>query len=225
METQRHPVLTQEQIEFLKFAGNSELIKENYYLTGGTPLAAFYLHHRYSEDLDFFTEKEEVNIPAVEKFMHQAKAALSIQKIRYQRHQGLHMFFLEYQNKSELKVDFNYYPFPQIKKGGSEFGVLVDSLHDIAVNKVQTIATRTTARDFIDLYCIIKSTGFTLSQLIKEARIKFDWYVEPIQFGKQFLKAPKLEDLPRMISPIPALEWQNFFIEEAKKLSSEILSE
>ena len=29
-----------------------------FYLTGGTALSAFYLHHRLSEDLDFFTESD-----------------------------------------------------------------------------------------------------------------------------------------------------------------------
>jgi predicted nucleotidyltransferase component of viral defense system len=29
-----------------------------FYLTGGTALAAYYLRHRLSEDLDFFAEKE-----------------------------------------------------------------------------------------------------------------------------------------------------------------------
>jgi len=28
-------------------------------LSGGTALSEFYLHHRFSEDLDFFSEKEE----------------------------------------------------------------------------------------------------------------------------------------------------------------------
>ncbi len=38
--------------------GNIEIITNNFYLTGRTALAEFYLHHRYSEDLDFFSETE-----------------------------------------------------------------------------------------------------------------------------------------------------------------------
>ena len=32
----------------------------NFYLTGGTALAAFYLQHRLSEDLDIFTREERL---------------------------------------------------------------------------------------------------------------------------------------------------------------------
>ena len=51
-------ILTQNQLLILKKAAENKFIRENFYLTGGTALAGFYLHHRISEDLDFFTEKE-----------------------------------------------------------------------------------------------------------------------------------------------------------------------
>ncbi|MBI2097744.1 MAG: nucleotidyl transferase AbiEii/AbiGii toxin family protein [Candidatus Vogelbacteria bacterium] len=216
-------ILSKEQVAFLQIAGKYQLIADEYYLTGGTPLAAFYLGHRYSEDLDFFIEKSEVNILAIKKFIRSVQRKFSFKKITYQNYQGLHMFFLEYPNGVTLKVDFNYYPFSRIETGKREFGVLIDSLHDIAVNKIQTIATRTTAKDFIDLYCIVTNTDFNISQLIKDARIKFDWHIGPMQFGKQFLKVTELKDLPRMIAPVAEHEWKKFFIEEAKKLKPEIL--
>jgi predicted nucleotidyltransferase component of viral defense system len=34
-----------------------------FYLTGGTALSAFYLGHRKSNDLDFFTNTEELILP------------------------------------------------------------------------------------------------------------------------------------------------------------------
>ena len=33
-------------------------IDTKFYLTGGTALSRFYLNHRYSEDLDFFTNRD-----------------------------------------------------------------------------------------------------------------------------------------------------------------------
>jgi predicted nucleotidyltransferase component of viral defense system len=47
-------VLTPLQRDFLS-AFFARSIAEPFFLTGGTALAAFYLHHRYSEDLDLFT--------------------------------------------------------------------------------------------------------------------------------------------------------------------------
>lgn len=43
-----------------KFLGEFFELTSDFWLTGGTALSAFYLHHRYSEDLDLFTDKEDV---------------------------------------------------------------------------------------------------------------------------------------------------------------------
>jgi predicted nucleotidyltransferase component of viral defense system len=48
-------LLTPLQRKLLHEIGNSPL-RDEFYLTGGTALAALYLHHRYSVDLDLFTE-------------------------------------------------------------------------------------------------------------------------------------------------------------------------
>ena len=51
-------ILDPRQVEFLDEFQKVAFLKDNFYLTRGTALAAFYLKHRYSEDLDFFTEHE-----------------------------------------------------------------------------------------------------------------------------------------------------------------------
>ena len=51
-------ILTKLQEEMLKIFGSTQ--ESNlFHLTGGTALAAFYLRHRLSKDLDFFTAEEE----------------------------------------------------------------------------------------------------------------------------------------------------------------------
>ena len=47
-------ILTPFQKQLLKAIGDSPLA-DSFYLTGGTALAAFYLQHGFSEDLDFFS--------------------------------------------------------------------------------------------------------------------------------------------------------------------------
>ena len=46
-----------QQAFFDKFSQNQHL-RKLFYLTGGTALSIFYLHHRLSEDLDFFSEED-----------------------------------------------------------------------------------------------------------------------------------------------------------------------
>ena len=51
-------ILTDRQKTLLNLLGNDKTIKKYFYFTCGTALAEFYLHHRYSEDRDFFSQKE-----------------------------------------------------------------------------------------------------------------------------------------------------------------------
>lgn len=214
-------ILTQNQINVLKIIGNNKFISDNFYLTGGTALAEFYLKHRYSEDLDFFSENE-IDVPALNVFISGFKKELNISKIDYQQSFNRNLFFLHFDDNI-LKTEFTFFPFNRIEKGGREYGISTDSLLDIAVNKLFTIYQRTQARDYIDLYFICTEKGFDISELTKKARVKFDYYIDPLQLGTQFLKAQEAKDYPRMIKKLDDKEWQNFFFAEAKKLSSEII--
>lgn len=48
--------LTREQKQFLNVIVEEPYFRNNFYLSGGTTLSAWYLHHRESYDLDFFTD-------------------------------------------------------------------------------------------------------------------------------------------------------------------------
>lgn len=216
-------ILTLEQDYFLQFAGESKYLREHFYFTGGTPLAAFYLHHRLSEDLDLFIEETEVPLRFVTSFIKKTSKELGIKKFDYTNFLGLHSFQLYFSKTKLLKVDFNYYPFPRIEKGIKYKNIEVDSILDIAVNKVHTIAMKPRARDFIDIYFIIKELGYSFRDLLKKAKIKFDWHIDSLQLGSRLLMAREVKDFPRMIKKLDHKEWQLFFLEEAKKLKSEVL--
>lgn len=220
---QKVSILTEEQEDFLSLAGQSKHISKNFYFTGGTPLAEFYLKHRLSEDLDLFIEKEEVRILSVRNFIRDVQKELKISKVDYRQFLGLHSFQLYFSKTNILKVDFNYYPFPRIEKGMKYKNIEVDSVLDIAVNKVHTIAMKPRARDFIDIYFIVKEKGYRFHDLLMKAKAKFDWHIDPIQLGSRLFMAREVKDFPRMIKKINHKEWQNFFIEEAQKLKKDIM--
>lgn len=202
--------------------GREKFILENFYLTGGTPLAVFYLGHRYSEDLDFFSEKEFDILP-IDIFFSQLKKEMSILKIDFEQSYNRNLFFLHFSDEI-LKLEFTFFPFLRIEAGKKNYNLDTDSLLDIAVNKLFTVYQRTKARDYIDLYFICREKGFEISDLIKKARIKFDWHIDPIQLGTQFLKVSEAEDKPKMIKKLDFKLLNKFFIDEAKKLESEILT-
>ena len=120
-------------------------------------------------------------------------------------------------------MEFTYFPFPQIEKPMMENALPIDSLLDIAVNKVFTIYQRTAARDYIDLFMICQKKGFDFDDLIAKARIKFDWHIDPLQLGTQLFKASEASNMPRMIVDIKPELWHNFFIKESEKLRDSII--
>ena len=214
-------ILTKRQIKFLKLLGEDKKLSKIFYLTGGTALAGFYLQHRFSEDLDFFSS-EEFDINTILIFLKKNKDRLGYKQIDHKNSFNRNIIFLHFDNEI-LKTEFTYFPFPVKELGKLEYGMNIDSILDIAVNKLFTIYERTKARDYIDLYLIIKNKKYKIEDLIKDARIKFDWHIDLIQLGVQFLRAEEAEDLPRMVVEVQKKEWVSFFKEEAKKLKAEII--
>lgn len=194
-----------------------------FYFTGGTPLAAFYLRHRYSEDLDFFSETE-VDVMPLDVFFKRLKQKLAFISVDFQQNMNRNLFFLNFKDGEVVKLEFTFFPFPRISKGPKEFGLEVDSVEDIAVNKLFTIYQRMKARDYIDLYCICEKYHFTVRDLIAKARLKFDWHIDPVQLATQFIKSGQADDLPRMIASVKENQWRGFFEAEAKKLKPEIFT-
>ena len=213
-------ILSQLQKRFLELVIKEKTIVRDFYWTGGTVLSEFYLHHRDSEDIDLFTEAEEIQVGPLNSLVSKIGGVIGAKKISYSQYFGLHTYIYELEKEQKLKVDFNYYPFPRLEKGGNHNGINYDSVIDIAVNKVETISQRTKSRDFIDLYMIIKKYNFSISELMKTARSKFDHYTNPIQLAGQFLLVRQATDLPNMRINLPEEEWRSFFEREAMNLKS-----
>lgn len=219
METK---ILSKTEIVFLQKIKENDFLKNNFYLTGGTALAAFYLNHRYSEDLDFFSENE-FDVSELNAFFKGLKKQLGILKIDFQQSLNRNIFFLHFGNEV-LRIEFTYFPFPRIERGRREYGIEIDSVLDIAVNKLFTIYQRSKARDYIDLYYLCTEKGFSITELIAMAKAKFDFHIDPLQLGTQFNKAKEVKDYPKMIKEIQHEAWKNFFIDEAKKFKKDILN-
>lgn len=215
-------ILTTKQLNFLELLSNEKQITKRFYFTGGTALAEFYLKHRLSEDIDLFTEKEEVNQTLIDSFLKKVSLKLSIVEIRKSQFLGLFSYLLIFKDGEKLKVDFNYYPFPRIDKGTKFKNLNVDSIYDIAVNKVHTMFMRSRSRDFVDLFFIMQSFNYSLSQLIRDAKVKFDWHINKVTLASQFVKVKEISDLPTMLVSFKPKDMEKFFLDLAKSLESGI---
>lgn len=184
---------------------------EYFYLTGGTALSAFYLKHRKSHDLDFFTSEEEIIL----SFSNALEEILKKEGIKTRRLRGLHSFveILIEKNKEITLIHLaKDSPF-RLRKVVDiiEYNRLkVDSLTDIAANKLLTVFSRAALRDFIDIYFLVNERKFLKGKLIAYASKKdpgFDLYwfataIERINYFKKdaaemhlLLKSCELGDL------------------------------
>lgn len=211
-------ILSKNQKRVLELLATEPSITGKFYLTGGTALAEYYLHHRLSEDLDFFSEND-VEPEAITVILKKIQKPTGITSFSFEQSFNRNLFLLKLQGKS-TKVEFTYFPFPRIEVKKKIQDLNIDSLIDIAVNKLFTIHQKPRARDFIDLFCILqKEKNWNIGELMKKARIKFDSHIDPIQLASQFVKAETLKDYPKMLAPLPEARWISFFIAEAKALS------
>jgi predicted nucleotidyltransferase component of viral defense system len=215
-------ILNEDQQTFLDFVLKEPYLLKRFYWTGGTVLSEFYIHHRESHDIDLFSEKQEIHLPSINKFIGIVGSKMRIKKIIHKQFLGLHTYTL-FLPKRELKVDFNYYPFERIKTGSRWKGLAIDSLEDITANKIQTISTKARERDFIDLYFIYQKKQFDLKSMIILAKTKFDWHIDPIQLGKAFMQVMDLHDVPRMLVPFDRNKIESFFLTLARDLRKDIL--
>lgn len=211
-------ILTPDQERLLHaFSLHPELPKQ-FYLSGGTALALYYLRHRVSDDLDFFTN-DTVYLATVTEFVQQMKKQLGAKKFTYEHLYDRHIFIFSI--SPMLKVEFTRYPFPHLEPFVERNGVMIDSLFDIAVNKLFAMFDRNEPKDFVDLYFLLKR--FTLKKLVTGVKKKFDVTISPLTLGSELLKVRHMTMMPRMICPLTHDDLVTFFEHQAATLKKDIL--
>ena len=215
-------ILNDFQKEVLAVFCKTVLVKK-FYLAGGTALSEFYLRHRKSEDLDFFTDKE-LDSRELERFINLIGKKIALEKVEFQHGFGLYTYFFYPKNETvKYKIDFGQYPFPLIEKPKRFISLQVESLYDIAVDKAHTISVRPRLRDFVDLYFIFQGKKeWNLKSLLQKAYEKFGIKVDPLQLGENLFQVKNLEDMPIMLKDFDKQSMEKFFLTEARKLEKRI---
>ena len=208
--------ITNEQKIILDEIKNSNFLRSNFYYTGGTALSSVYLHHRYSNDLDFFSQNKFENqaiFTIMEEFSRKHDFTFQSRFVEV-----VYIFNLKFKNKTNLKVDFSYYPYPRLEKSLHVDNLEVDSIFDISVNKLLTVSQRTNVKDFVDLFYLLEK--FTIWDLIEGVRVKFKMEIEPFLLASDFLKVEDFDFLPKMIKPLSLKDLKLFFRSNAKKINN-----
>lgn len=170
--------LTQLQKDVLSFFGANTFAR-NFYWTGGTLLSYFYLHHRDSVDLDFFSEDLFLDDEYLQ-FVNDLKNATKAGKIKFNLDKNRRLYFIQ-RGKETVKLELVYFPFRSIEKKAQlkEFSLSVDSLTDIMVNKILSTYQRNEPKDVYDLYCYLSTKPkYDLSKLAALVEKKFGVEIE-----------------------------------------------
>lgn len=213
-------ILSDRQKQVLS-AVSQESALGDFYLTGGTVLAVYYFQHRFSEDLDFFSF-EEPDRMFLRGFTEKLKDLLAAESMRFERLYDRNQFFF-YFGGEELKVEFTKYPFSQLERPMMKDGINVDSLRDIAANKLMAMLDRFDPKDFVDLFYILQE--FKLKDVRKDAEKKFGANVGDIFLGGELAKVRRIEALPKMMKSLTIEGLKAFFEKQAEELKDEVLEQ
>ncbi len=144
--------------------------EQNFYLTGGSALAGFHLGHRESKDLDLFASPP-VDLDLAERALEAAARSCNAvlrSQIRYPEFRRL----IASRGDDTTLIDLVIDTAPGVDPQKLKFGhISVDSMREIAANKICTILGRCEIRDLVDLRALL-AAGIDLQAAVDDASKK-----------------------------------------------------
>lgn len=201
----------------LTFAGKQEYAAR-FYLAGGTGLA-LQLGHRKSDDLDFFSQTDEVDLPTRQGII-QAFSALS--PTVAENSIGNLVLIVD----NNIRVGFFGYSYPLLQSTWQTEGVQLASVADIGLMKLDALVGRGSRKDFYDLYAI--SHQIPLAELLEMGKTK---YANFRDFGLMALESMALFDnadrdrQPDLLIDIPWPVVRDYLMEAAIALGNQWFGE
>lgn len=210
--------LTALQKEFMHLLANLP-DKEQFYLAGGTALSEYYLGHRLSFDLDYFTGTENLILP----LSYQIEAACQKQGLglKVVRRFSTFVELLVEKGNESLKVDLALdSPYRFESPVLSSEGVYINDYSDLRSDKLLAYFGRSEPRDAVDLYFILQKES--PEKLLEQAAQKdpgFDlyWFALALNRSENFPDESE-RWLVKMIQPFEPRKLKQTFLDWAVKL-------
>ena len=198
-----HPdSLTPRQRTVLDAVFAQEPFASSFYLTGGTALAAFYLFHRYSDDLDLFTNTQSLELvwPTLQPLL--PTLGLTVESRTPQ--------FIRLRHADGLRVDIVHDVPWRLGIPVRQGTWLIDSLENITLNKVAALQGRLDVKDYVDLYLLLKDDPTRILTWLAQAKQK-DASIESFLWSRLIGDVETFRLLPRMIVPLRLEELVTFY--------------
>ena len=162
--------LTKLQITALHELAKSDL-RNDFYWTGGTALAYFYLEHRSSYDIDLFSDRP-IEYTKLKELINKISKTVNLKKIEEKKIFDRWEFIIS--NGQETRIDFVFYNHRKIKPRKKWQGIQVDSFDDLIANKTMALIDRNDPKDAFDIYYILKKYSLTDKKLLALVKKKFE---------------------------------------------------
>lgn len=209
-------LLTPLQRKLLHEIGETPL-RDDFFLTGGTALAALYLHHRYSVDLDLFTENPAA-VVQVPPAMQEIAGRLGLE-VTFTRTLGTFLEAFVISPDGE-RVEFDFAQDSPYRleptRLDQDLDFWVDNPTDIACNKLSALFDRAEPKDFVDVYFIVREL-LPFDQLVRLARQKHVG-IDDYWLAMALAQVESVRVLPQMVKPLSLDQLNTFFLARAKEL-------
>jgi len=195
---------TKINLEILRKAG----ILKDFYLAGGTGLA-FYLRHRLSLDLDFFTRKDIYT-----KILIQQLKKLGKLKIEKEAADTLICDF------NGTRITFLKYDYPNLFAFKKIQRINIADAKDIGCMKIDAISSRGAKKDFIDLFFICQKI-ISLKELLKLFEKKYksvNYNMMHILKSLIYFEDAEREPMPKMFIFTSWTKIKNYLKKEVKNI-------
>lgn len=173
----------------------------SFYLTGGTVLSRSYLHHRYSDDLDFFLnnspdfrKETSLAVETIKQSCNKVEIALADENF-------LRLFLVD--NNVTLKVEFiNDVTFHAGEIIATPLYYRTDNKENILSNKISALS-RNEEKDIADILFLSMDFDFSWPEIISFAKEK-DMWVNELDVSKHIhdFEISRLENVKWIKRPV-----------------------
>lgn len=174
-------------------------------LVGGTALALL-IGKRFSDDLDFFNNKDFDESNLLSKLNEKFHV-----KVNGLSKNSLNLII------NDVKVDMLSHQYPKINRSKTLEGIKFSSLEDISAMKVNAITRRGSKKDFFDIYFLLNQ--FSLINILTNYQKKYPEVSLTMAYKSLIYFDDAENDLnPKVIKPIKWIDVKKRIENEVKKI-------
>lgn len=192
--------------------------EQRFALTGGAALAGFHLGHRETKDLDLFA-RPPTDLASAQHALEAAAEQCGASLVSLALHPEFRRL-LATRGEDTTLIDLVIDRAPQVDPEKVHFGAIrVDSLREIAANKICTLLARCEIRDLVDFVALLDQ-GVRLEVALADASEKdggvnpatLAWLLDELEIGSE---AP----LPGNADPVELDESRKRLVERFRRLA------